>query len=225
MEQRSGKIEVEARGATNTFSPLINSIFNRGENQMTTKTISKICSVEGCDRKTSAKGFCDRHYAAARWKKIRPPSNRYTRTVSERFWDMVEKTDSCWLWTGAAYPYGVFAVNRKCYRAHRFVWFLTYGEFPVMDLLHSCDVPRCVRPDHLRQGTDKDNAHDRDSRGRRQAPKGELNGRSILTWEAVIEARIRFAKGESVACLASEMNISISGMRRAITGKSWTSLI
>jgi hypothetical protein len=31
---------------------------------------------------------------------------------------------------------------------------------------HDCDNPLCVNPEHLRTGTDRDNAQDRDSRGR-----------------------------------------------------------
>ena len=78
---------------------------------------------------------------------------------------------SCWLWlTGCDKDgYGMFARDRggKSIRAHRFSWELHFGPIPdVLIVLHKCDTPACVRPDHLFLGTHLDNAQDRNRKNR-----------------------------------------------------------
>lgn len=79
-------------------------------------------------------------------------------TPSERFWNKVNKTDSCWLWEGATTPrgYGAFRVNGETVRAHRFAYTDRVGKIDKPCVLHSCGVFGCVRPDHLHLGTLKD---------------------------------------------------------------------
>lgn len=51
--------------------------------------------------------------------------------------------------------------------AHRCAWRLWRGPIPEGKLvLHHCDNPRCINPDHLYLGTDADNVRDREARGR-----------------------------------------------------------
>ena len=79
-----------------------------------------------------------------------------------RFWSLVEKTETCWLWRGPQIPqgYGEFC-NQKAILAHRFSWQLAHGPIPVgLYILHTCDVPLCVNPDHLWAGTQQDNIRD-----------------------------------------------------------------
>lgn len=81
----------------------------------------------------------------------------------QRFWDKVEKTDGCWLWTASTFNdgYGKFKFDGKNRRAHRMSWLLTNGEIPEdMVVMHSCDIPLCVNPSHLSLGTPKANTHD-----------------------------------------------------------------
>jgi len=79
-------------------------------------------------------------------------------------------TSGCWVWTGFrnAQGYGHFALDGyKVGRAHRASWVLHRGSIPTgLCVLHRCDNPSCVNPDHLFLGTDADNAHDRDAKGR-----------------------------------------------------------
>lgn len=112
--------------------------------------------------------------------------------MDDRFWEKVEKTETCWLWRAfiGAGGYGAVGFRGKTHRAHRVSWALTHGGIlPVKDVLHVCDVPACVRPDHLYLGGDRENVRDRKNRGREGNHKGTANGRAILTPEQVIEIR------------------------------------
>ena len=81
-----------------------------------------------------------------------------------RFRGFINKTDSCWLWTShkqGQYGYGGFTVRHRTYSAHRISWMIYKGEIPKGILvLHKCDVPMCVNPDHLYLGTCADNHRD-----------------------------------------------------------------
>ena len=89
--------------------------------------------------------------------------------VVERFWSKVRKSDGCWEWTGSvAKTYGKFWDGKRSVRAHRFSWELHNGrEVPAGKCIcHHCDNRLCVRPDHLFDGTQKDNVHDARAKGR-----------------------------------------------------------
>lgn len=75
-----------------------------------------------------------------------------------RFWDKVEKTDSCWVWRAAVRRegYGVFLLDGKLEYAHRVAWYLTHGRWPTQ-LDHLCKSKLCVRPDHLEEVTTSQN--------------------------------------------------------------------
>ena len=88
----------------------------------------------------------------------------------QRFWNKVEKTDGCWLWTGArstclsrknALVYGHMRIDGKYKKAHRVSYELHFGEIPKGKIvMHSCDTPLCVNPKHLSLGTKKMNGAD-----------------------------------------------------------------
>jgi hypothetical protein len=90
-------------------------------------------------------------------------------TQVQQFLEMVEVDDGCWEWLGARFPagYGHLATTYPSCYAHRTAWIFFRGEIPEgMQVLHACDNPGCVRPDHLFLGTVADNMHDRDAKGR-----------------------------------------------------------
>jgi len=84
-------------------------------------------------------------------------------SYEDRFFQKVNKTDKCWLWTGAlnSRGYGCFSIDRKSKLAHRYSYEIYKGEIPKgMYVCHACDVPNCVNPDHLWLGTASDNIKD-----------------------------------------------------------------
>lgn len=81
------------------------------------------------------------------------------KTIDERFWNKVNKTEYCWLWTGAINHkgYGLFwSPNTKV--AHRYSYENNIGIIPEgYQIDHLCKVRNCVRPDHLEAVTPKEN--------------------------------------------------------------------
>lgn len=106
------------------------------------------------------------------------PRRKAYRAVNDRFWEkvMIPPGDGCWLWvaTLSSTGYGMFTVRRGLRAAtHRFSWELHFGPIPDGLLVcHHCDVPACVRPDHLFLGTHADNARDSVQKGRRIGKRG-----------------------------------------------------
>jgi len=79
--------------------------------------------------------------------------------LPDRFWNKIEKTDSCWLWKGSLWDgYGRYAINRKLYLVHRMAYAVLkqkLGDNTQID--HLCRVKTCVNPDHLEEVSKKEN--------------------------------------------------------------------
>src|SRR5574340_407485 len=153
------------------------------------------------------------------------------RSLLERFFDKVspEALTGCWLWTGAVKElgYGVIGLGTReqgTSKAHRVSWELHNGPIPSgLNVLHSCDTPSCVNPDHLRLGTLSDNARDCVNRGRLKLPdnRGERAAWSKLTAADVLEIKTRQASG---ADYARRFNVSRSAIYEIWRGKNWASV-
>jgi hypothetical protein len=117
-------------------------------------------------------------------------------TADDRFWSNVRKSKDCWDWTGRFSKYGYGQVRREGreMRAHRLAWTLRYGPIPQgMCVLHLCDRPSCVRPEHLYLGTRFENVQDRCARAMLRS--GRARGIKITAAE-VVELRRQWAFGE-----------------------------
>ena len=95
---------------------------------------------------------------------------KYKGPLEKRFWAKVNKTDTCWLWTGslAGGGYGqIVDDDQKRDMVHRVSWRLHFGPIPDgLHACHKCDVRNCVNPEHLFLGTRKDNSQDMLAKGR-----------------------------------------------------------
>jgi hypothetical protein len=156
-----------------------------------------------------------------------------------RFWKHVDKTSECWMWTGTHTTdgYGLVRVQspkRTNLVAHRVAWELTYGPIPASrHVLHRCDNPPCVRPDHLFLGDNAANVADRVSKGRSRGARGERNHKAKLTIEQVREIRVAYIpapighprKGDpprSISILAERYGVTRSTIYHIVRGWNWT---
>ncbi len=147
--------------------------------------------------------------------------DEFARARLEGFFSWAVRVGECLEWTGTRNPhgYGRFSRRGRQELAHRVAYELAVGPIPDgLQVLHRCDNPPCVNPTHLWLGTPADNAHDRDTKGRRRTgiscglrngtythperrPRGDRNGRrtkpeSILRgdaapWAILTEATVR----------------------------------
>ena len=95
------------------------------------------------------------------------------RQVTEaEFWRLAKPNDNgCWVWQrppNSRNGYGRLMWDHRLIMAHRLAYILTYGPItdPTMRVLHRCDNPPCINPDHLWLGTQLDNIADRVAKGR-----------------------------------------------------------
>jgi len=101
-------------------------------------------------------------------------------TLPYRFWAKVDQSGECWTWTASQTGgYGLIGTPKGNDRAHRVSWVMANGPIPDgLHVLHTCDNPLCVRPDHLFLGTNEDNIMDRIKKGRKGGrPRGTGGGR------------------------------------------------
>ncbi len=101
---------------------------------------------------------------------------RKRKPLADRFFAKVNKTDNCWEWT--AYTlyngYGRFSYMGRTEYAHRVSWMMSHGEWPSGHVMHICDNPACVRPDHLVIGDMRTNIADRNIKHRQYSNKKEF---------------------------------------------------
>ena len=134
----------------------------------------------------------------------------------------VEKTESCWNWTGRLnqYGYGLTGIKGGSTLAHRSLWELLRESIPDgMCLLHSCDNRKCVNPAHLHVGTQAENMAEASARKRFPSRKGELNIRAKLTLDQVNE--IRADRSMSNVSLGKKYGVSDVQIGNIKRGMSW----
>lgn len=135
----------------------------------------------------------------------------------QRFWERVEKTDTCWNWTGAAHPNGrgyVFYLDEK-YPAHRMAYAFQVDTVPrKLRVWQTCGNPRCVRPEHIQAGSVYDY-------GRWKAQSEETHSRSRLDWAKVDEIRRLYDRNWRQVDLANQYNVSIGTISNIVNYKTW----
>ena len=99
----------------------------------------------------------------------------------------VDPETGCAIFTGhiADTGYGLICIATKTLSAHRLAWECARGPIPAgLSVLHCCDVPACVNPEHLFLGSQGDNMNDMSAKGR--SCRGEKNHRAKLTAAEVL---------------------------------------
>lgn len=101
------------------------------------------------------------------------------KSLAERFWSKVYKTEGCWFWLGGVSNEGYGRIGKGRAQegnvpAHHASWFLHFGYWPKY-LMHSCDTGQCVRPDHLKEATHAENKQDAANKGMGNTFSGELH--------------------------------------------------
>lgn len=144
-----------------------------------------------------------------------------------KFWAKVEKTETCWIWSGAKHMdgYGMVIRGGRSWLAHRLAFTLTHGPIPVdLVICHTCDIRACVRPDHLALGTQVDNMTDMAQKGRARMvreQRGEANKMARLTEETVREARVLHAQGHTLSALGRRYSVTPETLYHVVRRKTW----
>jgi hypothetical protein len=153
------------------------------------------------------------------------------QTLQDRFEKKVEMIpfSDCHHWTAATnkFGYGKISVSKNVWKfAHRISWEFSNGDVPEgMCVLHTCDNPRCVNPNHLYLGSHKDNAQDRERRQRGNQPKGSASGRSKLSADQVFEIRKLYCSGKySYRKLGKMFGVDGKSIADIVNGRNWTHL-
>jgi len=126
-------------------------------------------------------------------------------SIEDRFWSKVSRGPGCWVWTGSTIRgYGQLSTTRSAgpTLAHRFSWQIHNGPIPdAMQVLHRCDNPPCVNPDHLFLGDPKINSDDKIAKGRYRCGQK-------LTDEQV--ASVRRLRAQGVSCIDLSLRFGVS---------------
>lgn len=154
--------------------------------------------------------------------------------LNDRFWTKVDKTHAsgCWVWTANKNNkgYGLFRPGGsapKCL-AHRLSYEESHGPIPVGKIiLHSCDNPSCVNPDHLRAGSYKENVADMDRHGRRVSNprRGQDNPNSLVDEKTVLLIRRAYVSGISIGEMQKQFSMSRGSIHEYVGGRSWQHLL
>lgn len=165
----------------------------------------------------------DRTFGVSRQSLLGPiPRTIQKQRRISQFWQSAAVTadaSKCWLWIGCTHPngYGLTTLFGKQIYAHRAAFQIANGEAAKQWVLHTCDVPGCINPAHLYDGTPQDNVRDRDARSRGAFAKGTWRR---LTNAQVAEIRQLLADGVSQSRIAKRMNTTPTTINNINTGRS-----
>lgn len=155
-------------------------------------------------------------------------------TTPARFWSLVDRSESCWVFKGRKDDKGygrIGFMGRSNLGAHRISWMLTNGDVPIGNcVLHRCDNPPCCNPDHLFIGTNRDNVVDRQTKGRSKnlftsradhpavLRSGQRHWRAKLTDIQVLEIRRLRSVGFTHSNIAEQFGVNPATISRIARG-------
>lgn len=152
-----------------------------------------------------------------------------TEEFKARFFAKVNKDadGGCWLWTAsvAGKGYGQIKIpgTRKQEYAHRLSWMIHNGPIPEgKSLLHKCDTPRCVNPEHLFLGNHKENSQDMKSKKRHLF--GERNVQNKLSEKQVRQILAMGKESIPMATIAKAFDVSQPLVWKILHKQRWVHL-
>ncbi len=138
------------------------------------------------------------------------------------FWSRIDESDDCWQWLGTIKNepprnYGQMHYRGRSWMAHRLAWTFRFGPIPEgLQVLHTCDNPECVNPDHLWLGTQADNMRDRDEKGRMFK---RLEGTDVKS------IRVLYETGTFTQYMLAEMfDVTRGTIGDVVNGRTWRNL-
>jgi hypothetical protein len=136
------------------------------------------------------------------------------------FWSKTQWEGNCLIWQRAVNEdgYGIVLLNGKPQPAHRVAWLLVYGAFPKNEACHTCDKPACVRPDHLFDGTHRENMIDASKKGRMAKAGTKL---AKLTRDDIPLIHHMHKNGLAYRTIGKVFSVDESTIRACINGRTW----
>jgi len=145
-----------------------------------------------------------------------------------------EPNTGCWLWLGSTKGKGrlksygnIYLRNSKNIGAHRFSYEAFNGKAPQDAwVLHRCDNPSCVNPEHLFLGDRAANSLDRKRKNRGNFDNGKNAGqahpKATTTWDIVRKIRSEYVKKVVTApMLAKKYDIGVSAVELILANRTW----
>lgn len=175
---------------------------------------SKCCKHCGVEVPQLRRGYCSRDYkrvmAHGSPERVRGDGLSPYELVEFHGWDV--DNSGCWSFRGSKRKgYGRVSDRGRSVVATRVVWEHVHQQPlpPGQVVMHTCDNPPCVNPQHLVAGTPKENAVDMISKGRFTPPRGIRNGSSKLKEPEVIAIRSQYDEGRKRSEIAEEFGVSL----------------
>lgn len=145
-------------------------------------------------------------------------------TLEARLLKKVTKTEGCWLWAGATVGkgYGTIGTSKGVKLSHRVAYELYVGPIPEgLFVLHRCDTPNCVNPEHLFVGTNQDNMTDMMAKGRGNKPRGtQVNKAKLTDWAVKAIRTVDMTAND----LADIFSVSPDTIYRVRNNRTWKHL-
>lgn len=157
------------------------------------------------------------------WKKSSEEEKE--KRIKELIDRNVDKSSGCWVWKGykGKLGYSVVHYDNKPMQGHRASYLIYKGNIPKeLQVCHTCDNRACLNPEHLYLGSAKDNARDRDQRGRKASTLGSKNGNNKLCENQVVQIKKMLNEGKTLPEIAKYFPVTKSNIWCIKKGISWS---
>ena len=192
------------------------------------RTASYFCLE--CNKTFTALAYKHRMFCGIRCSNKAKAKTKTTKPLAVRFWKRVRLSAGCWLWLGPPHHNGYGNIrtekdingNSRLIGPHQASWLINHGPIPAgFWVLHKCDTPLCVNPDHLYLGTRADNAMDMVVRERAFMKKGSGHFLAKLTEIDIPVIRRLYTSGLSKRYIAGRYAVSDVTIHKLIAGMIW----